>query len=112
MTARPGVSPEVMHFELNRSLTGMGIERYAAGRQISGDRPPDVLAKRLFEAGATNVTVYSNVVTVTAPAETWSRLREQVEEILANLFIYYRDGVVPAVPAVPAVAEGEPAAPE
>ena len=30
VTARPGLRPEVMHFEINRSLTGMQTERYAS----------------------------------------------------------------------------------
>lgn len=91
VTSRPGASPSVMLFDLNRSLTGMGIERYASADAATGDRPPDVLARRLFAAGATRVTVYSNVVAVEAPAERWAELRPGVEHTIAHLFGYYGD---------------------
>ncbi len=91
VTARPGASPAVMFFDLNRSLTGMEIGRYASADAAAGNRPPDVLARRLFALGATSVTVYSSVVTVEAPAESWTALRPQVEHTIAHLFGYYGD---------------------
>jgi hypothetical protein len=98
-----------MHFELNRSLTGMQIERYSAGEEITGQRPPDELARRVFALGpVSSVTVYSSVVTVKAPSGEWSSLRAKVEDTIVNLFIYYREGVLPAPTAAPAV-EGEEA---
>jgi hypothetical protein len=103
VTSRPGVRPEVMHFELNRSLTGMQTDRYATVEDASGTKPPDELARRLFALGVTGVTVYSSSVTVTAPPEQWSELRPKVEDTIVNLFIHYRDGSVP--PAVPTPAE-------
>ena len=53
-------------FDLNRSLTGMAIERYPSVDDVKdgGHRPPDVLARRLFDLGATSVTVYSSAVAV------------------------------------------------
>lgn len=103
VTSRPGVRPEVMHFELNRSLTGMQTDRYASVENATGIKPPDELARRLFALGVTGVTVYSSSVTVTAPAERWDELRPKVEDTITNLFIYYRDGAV--TPAVPAPTE-------
>ena len=107
VTSRPGLRPEVMHFELNRSLTGMQIDRYASVEDATGVKPPDELARRLFPLGVTGVTVYSSSVTVTAPAERWEELRPQVEDTIVNLFIYYRDGVAPPAlnPPEPATAE-------
>lgn len=111
VTARAGVSPDVMHFELNRSLTGMQIERYSSGSAITGQRPPDELARRLFALpGVTGVTVYSSTVTVTGAAWRWPELRGAVEDTIVHLFIYYREGQS-AAPALsqPAPAEGAPA---
>lgn len=104
VTARPGVRPDVRHFELNRSLTGMSIERYASADDATGNRPPDELARRLFSLGVTGVTVYSSVVTVTAPAERWGELEGKALGTIENLFIYYREGEAapPAPPAPPA----------
>ena len=103
VTSRPGIRPEVMHFELNRSLTGMQTDRYASVEDATGTKPPDELARRLFALGVTGVTVYSSSVTVTAPAEQWDELRPKVEDTIVNLFIHYRDGAVP--PAISAPAE-------
>lgn len=113
VSARPGASPSVWIFDLNRSLTGMAIERYASAEQARarGGRPPDVLAARLLDEGATRVTVYSNAVTVEAPVEQWSELEAKVRYLIEHLFEYYGDdagwsfearGVEP--PAKPTVA--------
>jgi hypothetical protein len=89
VSAVPGREPGVMLFELNRSLTGMEIERYRAGTPVTGERPPDVLARRLFELGVTSVTVYSSSVTVEAPPTHWTELQPKVEEVLRTLFRHY-----------------------
>jgi hypothetical protein len=100
VTVRAGVRGDVRHFDLNRSLTGMQTLRYRAGQDVVGVKPPDELARRLFELGVSAVTIYSSVVTVVAPAEQWSTLQAKVEDTIENLFIYYRDGQLPA-PATP-----------
>jgi hypothetical protein len=89
VTARRGSSPTIMLFDCNRSITGMAIERYSSLADTEGSRPPDVLARRLFDLGATRVTVYSSDVTVEAPAERWGELEPQVGEAIRHLFGYY-----------------------
>jgi hypothetical protein len=89
VTARRGAAPSIMLFDCNRSITGMAIERYSSLADTEGSRPPDVLARRLFDLGATRVTVYSSDVTVEAPEERWAELEPQVEEAIRNLFGYY-----------------------
>src|SRR5581483_1534840 len=96
VTVRPGVRGDVRNFELNRSLTGMQTQRYTASEPVTGTKPPDELARRLFTLGVSAVTIYSSVVTVVAPAERWAGLQPQVEDTIANLFIHYRDGQPPA----------------
>jgi hypothetical protein len=93
VTVRAGSSPSVRIFDLNRSLTGMAIERYASAADVKeGDhRPPAVLARRLFDLGVTSVTVYSSAVAVVAPAEQWGTLEPQVVETIEHLFGYYGD---------------------
>jgi len=93
VTVRAGASASVRIFDLNRSLTGMAIERYPTASDVKegGDRPPDVLARRLFDLGATAVTVYSSAVSVTAPAERWGALEPEVVETIEHLFGYYGD---------------------
>jgi hypothetical protein len=93
VTARSGASPTVWMYDLNRSLTGMAIEKYASVEEARerGGRPPDVLALRLLEAGATTVTVYSNTVTVEAPADRWAELEPKARFLIEHLFEYYGD---------------------
>jgi hypothetical protein len=91
VAVRRGARPEVRMFDLNRSLTGMALEIYPARERAVGDRPPDVLARRLFDLGAKHVSVYSNVVTVDADAAAWDEMEPKVVHTLQHLFEYYGD---------------------
>lgn len=80
----------VVRFELNRSLTGMGHERYEAGDEIIGDRPPDVLARRLLGTGkVAAVHIYQQMVTV----ELGEADDSGIEEVIRDLYAYYVPGV-------------------
>ncbi|HWH35745.1 MAG TPA: hypothetical protein VNT56_10565 [Acidimicrobiales bacterium] len=93
VVAKPAVTPGVLRLETNRSLTGMGHERYRRGDEITGHRPPDELARRLFERGGIDaVHVYSNVITVDLAKGSDGA---GVQEVVENLFIHYRPGVLP-----------------
>ena len=114
VSVRVGASPTVRFFDTNRSLTGMAIERYdsADDPRLQANRPPDVLARRLFALGATSVTVYSSVVTVEAPVERWAELEPKVVHTIEYLFHYYGDdaGWSPEALGTPAVTATEAAA--
>jgi len=91
VSRKPSIRPDVAIFELNRSLTGMGHERYKSVADIVRARPVDELARRLFEPGGVEgVHIYSNMVTVNlAPGAS----ADGMEEIIHGLFTYYREGV-------------------
>ena len=91
VTVTAGASPSMRIFTLNRSITGMAIERYASVSDVKYERPPDVLARRLFDLGADAVTVYSSAVTVSAPVDGWPDLEPKVVETIEHLFGYYGD---------------------
>lgn len=93
---KPSSTKGVLRFEINRSLTGMGHERYRSAADATGNRPPDEMARRLFEHGGVDaVHVYSNMITVElAKGETGEGMLELVEQ----LFIHYREGVQPSIP--------------
>jgi hypothetical protein len=112
VTSREGSRPEVRFFDTNRSLTGMAIERYASPEDVHWQRPPDVLAQRLFDLGATAVTIYSNVVTVEAPVAAWPALADRIEHIITHLFNYYGDdaGWSPEALGTEPAAAAEPSA--
>ena len=48
---KPSSKPGIARFETNRSLTGMGHERYRSADDVLADRPVDELARRLFATG-------------------------------------------------------------
>ncbi|HBX79309.1 MAG TPA: hypothetical protein DEG43_16840 [Acidimicrobiaceae bacterium] len=93
----------VVRFETNRVLTGTGHERYRPGDVIVGNRPPDVLARRLLERGGIDqVHVNGSVVSVDCSKGHSS---EGIKEIIESLYTYYLPGVeVPAFPEEPAAA--------
>jgi hypothetical protein len=93
---KPTTRPDVVRFELNRSLTGMGHERYRSRDMATGVRPVDELARRLFDRGSVEgVHVHSNVVTVDL-ADGASA--DGLLQVIEDLFLYYREGVTPAEP--------------
>jgi len=112
VSVRRGSRPDVRIFDLNRSLTGMALEVYPSRSDAAGDRPPDVLARRLFDLGGVRVSVYSNVVTVEADPSVWDTAEEKMVHTLAHLFEYYGDdaGWSPAALGKPAAPADAPAA--
>lgn len=96
VTETPTTRPGVVRFELNRSLTGMGHERYGSRVAATGVRPVDELARRLFDhGGVEGVHIYSNIVTVDLAEGHPS---DGLKDVVENLFIYYAEGVTPAEP--------------
>jgi hypothetical protein len=94
---KPTSSADRVRFEINRTLTGTGHERYDAGTPVSGDRPPDELARRLFEKGGVRtVHVHSNLISVDVdPGADTSGF----EDVIRELYIHYKPGVTPSFQA-------------
>jgi hypothetical protein len=94
---RTGI-PGIIRYETNRVLSGMGHERYLAGQSIEGQRPTDVLARRLFEhGGVAGVHVNGNNVTVQLSTGDGTGIKQVIED----LYTYYRPGVEVTVPTAP-----------
>ena len=105
---KPSAAPGVVRFETNRSLTGMGHERYRSGEEVHGDRPPDELARRLFARGGIDgIHIYSNVITVDLAKGARS---DGLQELIHELFTFYRPGVVAGLDGL-AMPSAEVAAP-
>jgi hypothetical protein len=106
VTEKHGERADVVRFDLNRSLTGMGHERYRVDQEIVGERPPDQLARRLFAHGGIEaVHVYSNVITVDlAPGAS----SEGLAAIVHSLFVHYDhdEAAPPAAENTEGVTEG------
>jgi hypothetical protein len=93
VTEKPSKRVGIVRFELNRVLTGMGHEDYRSAADASGHRPPDQLARRLFEQGSVKaVHIYGNEVTVELqPWKSADGLKESIE----GLYTHYLPGVQP-----------------
>ena len=82
--------PGLVRFELNRSLTGMGHERYSPDEEILGDKTSDELARRLLAIdGVSGIHMYSNILTI----ELDERSPGGMEEAIRELYTYYVPGV-------------------
>ena len=93
VSERPTGRAGIVRFEVNRPLTGMAHERYRSLDDCTGDRPPDVLARRMFERGGVKaVHVYGNQITVELEAFGSS---DGLIEVVRGLFTHYVDGVAP-----------------
>ena len=94
----------VVRYELNRCISGTGHEIYRAGDEIIGNRPSDVLARRLLAAGGIDtVSINSSVVTVDLAKGGEA---DGLKEIIEELYTYYLPGVeVPAFPTDDAAGE-------
>lgn len=94
-----------MRFELNRSLTGMGHERFRSPAEASGHTPAAMLAQRLFASGQVDaVHVYSNIVTVELAS---GGKPDPLSEIVRTMYRYWQPGMKP-----PSLEELQPPAEE
>jgi len=90
---KPSATPGRVRLELNRSLTGMGHERYRGPADARTQKPADELARRLFATGSvTAVHVYGNIVTIDLADES---ARDAVVRLVEDLYQYWRPGMQP-----------------
>lgn len=82
---------DVVRFELNRAISGMGHERYASLDDADGDRPVDRIARRLLEAGGVD-RVHINANVITLDINSLADL-DTLKATIESMFTYYRPGV-------------------
>ena len=109
-----------IRFELNRTLTGQGHEKFTSVSQAIGPRPAAELARRLFNSGAVlGVHIFANIVTIDlVPGSRDGDLAQ----IITDLHQYWKPGMKPpsveellaqvAAPAAAAAPSAEGSAPE
>jgi hypothetical protein len=84
---KPSSTPGIARFETNRSLTGMGHERYLSAEDVIDDRPVDELARRLFETGGvTQIHANGSMVTVHL-VDGWTGGR--LLDVIRGLYVFY-----------------------
>ena len=90
---KPSTTPGVVRFELNRSLSGMGHERFASPADAAGPTPSAMLARLLFATGqVAQVHVYGNIVTVDLAKGFDSA---GLADIVREMYRYWKPGVEP-----------------
>jgi len=90
---KPSTSPGIVRFEANRTLTGMGHERFASADDAIGPRPAAELARRLFATGRVNgVHIYANVITVDLAQGNDS---SGLVDVVRDLHKYWMPGMEP-----------------
>lgn len=88
-----GSRPAVVRFETNRSLTGMGHERFTSAAEAKGTKPAAVVARRLFESGQVAwVHVYGNIVTAELAG---GASQAGLDAIVRDLYQYWKPGMTP-----------------
>ena len=114
VTEKPSSLPSVVRYETNRSLTGMGHERFRSVLDAVGPRPAAELARRLFATGKVGgVHIYANVITVDLEKGFDA---SGLGDVIRGLYQYWKPGVTPpsfddlvetpAVGEVPAGGDG------
>ncbi len=105
VTEKPSTTPGVVRFELNRTLSGQGHERFGTPDDAYGATPSDELARRLFATGrVAGVHIYSNIITVDLQKGHDSA---GLSEVVRDMYQYWKPGVEP--PTFEDVAADEPA---
>jgi hypothetical protein len=88
-------TPGVVRFELNRSLSGMGHERFGSTVDAIGATPSASLARQLFATGKVDsVHIYGNMVTVDIGKGHDS---SGLADIVREMYRYWKPGVEPPV---------------
>ena len=103
---KQSATPGVVRFELNRSLSGMGHERFVSAAEAIGPRPSAALARELFATGrVAGVHVYGNMVTVDLAKGYDST---GLADIVREMYRYWKPGV--EAPSFEDLQPEEPAA--
>ena len=105
---KPSPRPGLLRFETNRSLTGMGHERFNSMHDAIGPRPAALLARQLLSTGKVDsVSIYGNIVSVdVAKGFTGDGLAD----VVRNMYQYWKPGMemptfdAPAEEAAPTAA--------
>jgi Scaffold protein Nfu/NifU N terminal len=109
---KPSTSPGIVRFEANRTLTGMGHERFASADDATGPRPAAELARRLFATGkVAGVHIYANVITVDLAGDhTGASDTGGLGDVVRDLHKYWMPGMEPPAFEEPAEEEAGDAA--
>jgi hypothetical protein len=105
---KPSPRPGVLRFETNRSLTGMGHERFTSMLDAVGPRPAAALARQLLSTGKVDsVYMYGNIISVDISK---GYNADGLSDVVRNMYQYWKPGMEmptfdsPAEESAPAAA--------
>ncbi len=88
---KPSPRPGVLRFETNRSLTGMGHERFTSVLDAVGPRPAAALARQLLSTGKVDsVYIYGNIISVDIAKGSTA---EGLGDVVRNMYQYWKPGM-------------------
>jgi hypothetical protein len=88
---KPSPRPGLLRLETNRSLTGMGHERFTAVGDAVGPRPAAVIARQLLSTGRVDsVHVYGNIISVDV-AKGYNA--DGLADLVRNMYQYWKPGM-------------------
>ena len=103
---KPSPRPGLLRFETNRSLTGMGHERFTSVLDAVGPRPAAMLARQLLATGKVDsVSVYGNIISVDVSKGFNG---DGLSDVVRDMYQYWKPGMemptfdAPAEEAAPA----------
>ena len=90
---KQSATPGVVRFELNRSLSGMGHERFESVLDADGSTPSSAIARALLSTGqVAAVHVFSNMITVDVQKGFEAT---GLADIVREMYRYWKPGVQP-----------------
>jgi hypothetical protein len=99
-----------LRFETNRTLTGMGHERFSSIADAVGPRPAAALARQLLSTGKVDsVYMYGNIVTV----DVGRGNTDGLADVVRTMYQFWKPGMemptfdAPAEEEAPAAATGD-----
>ena len=108
---KPSPRPGVLRFETNRSLTGMGHERFTSMLDAVGPRPAAALARQLLSTGKVDsVYMYGNIISVDISKGSNA---DGLSDVVRDMYQYWKPGMEmptfdsPAEEAAPAEAASD-----
>jgi hypothetical protein len=106
---KPSPRPGVLRFETNRSLTGMGHERFTSMGDAVGPRPAAALARQLLSTGKVeSVYIYGNIISVDISR---GHTADGLSDVVRDMYQYWKPGMemptfdAPAEEAAPGSAD-------
>lgn len=88
---KPSTTPGIVRYELNRSLSGMGHERFASVADAYAPTPSASLARQLFATGkVAGIHIYGNIVTVDLQK---GFSPDGLADIVREMYRYWKPGV-------------------